>query len=78
LAAQAARERYDLVVAAGGDGTVSAVAEGRLHTDIAPAVAAFCGDRAWSPSAGTAYLYRSGTAIPDRERGAADNASSGE
>jgi diacylglycerol kinase (ATP) len=34
LAAEAARERYDLVVVAGGDGTVSAVAQGLLHTDI--------------------------------------------
>ncbi len=34
LAAQAAREHYDLVVAAGGDGTVSAVAQGLLSTDI--------------------------------------------
>jgi diacylglycerol kinase (ATP) len=33
LAAQAARERYDLIVAVGGDGTVSAVARGLLGTD---------------------------------------------
>jgi diacylglycerol kinase (ATP) len=33
LAAQAARERYDLVVAVGGDGTVSAIAQGLLGTD---------------------------------------------
>ncbi len=33
LAAQAACERYDLVVAVGGDGTVSAVAQGLLGTD---------------------------------------------
>jgi diacylglycerol kinase (ATP) len=34
LAAQAVRERYDLVVAVGGDGTVSAIAQGLLGTDI--------------------------------------------
>jgi diacylglycerol kinase (ATP) len=33
LAAQAARDGYDLVVAVGGDGTVSAVARGLLGTD---------------------------------------------
>jgi len=33
MAAQAAREQYDLVVAVGGDGTVSAVAHGLLGTD---------------------------------------------
>jgi len=33
MAAQAAREGYDLVIAAGGDGTVSAVAQGLLGTE---------------------------------------------
>jgi diacylglycerol kinase (ATP) len=33
VAAQAARDRYDLVVAVGGDGTVSAIAHGLLGTD---------------------------------------------
>jgi diacylglycerol kinase (ATP) len=34
LAAQAVREQYDLVVVAGGDGTISAVAQGLLGTTI--------------------------------------------
>ena len=34
LAAEAARARYDLVIVAGGDGTISAVAQGLLGTDV--------------------------------------------